>query len=115
MRNWDKKEDVTLRRLVGLGHPFSEVARIMNRTVGAVSGRCGRLDLRRVRPERGGRPMVDTRPRGGCTWIEGDPRTIRDLDAAHCGEPVVEGGSWCGPHRERVFRRPEEKEDVNEK
>lgn len=47
-------------------------------------------------------PIARTADRGGCRWVQGDPKRP---GWSWCDAPAIPGQAWCSEHRARVYVR----------
>ncbi len=95
-----------VRDLVADGLSSTAIAKLLGVTRNAVIGLASRRgwvwarkSTRPVRPA----PLTvhdaaDRLVPGACRWLEGEAKEFR-----YCGVPVLDGGSWCADHRQKVF------------
>ncbi len=119
MSGWDSKEDSKLMDLLGKGHPYSEIAAIMNKTRSAIAGRVGRLrhkapievrkKLRRrvlatpsteLSSEAFQVPLLDLTPES-CRWPSDSKINGQTL---FCGLQSLKGKPYCPHHTQKAKR-----------
>lgn len=121
---WTDEQVAELTQLWATGLSSQEIANRMGVTKNAVVGKARRLNLpwRRepkkieprqanVMPETGEAIYPPFPKRGGCLWARGSRETGFDF----CGDPVMEGKSYCPTHAAKAYVKvrdytPEEKE-----
>ena len=105
---WTPLKISALIALWNEGLSTSAIGNRLGVTKNAVVGKVHRLGLPKrnspipKKPEPAKVIRFETLGPGQCSWHEGEPGT----DGFHlCGEPAVEGRSYCAPHCERAYVR----------
>lgn len=90
------KQEAGILRLRESGLTYGQIAARAKCSKGVVAAALYRFRLGRITL-----PVKVSPDRGGCRWVEGDPRK----EWHWCGAPVPGGGVWCAEHRRRVYHR----------
>jgi hypothetical protein len=110
---WPPERVARALQLAAAGYTYTAIAAALGCTKNAIAGIVHRHRPPAVPPlaqleARLNWPRVQ---QTGCRWIAGDPA---EPGWAYCGEPCVEGSSWCAAHAARLYQSPKPAEVLRE-